>query len=92
MNISEYSAVFGMIVTGMVGLGTGTDFYLQAKYIAKADPAPYDQIYVLVAKQNLKLLYEAEDELERLKLRAVCDTQCIARKATLKERIRNLQE
>ena len=50
-----------------------------------------DQRYVTVSSQNLKLLYAAQDELAELNARAICDSACIARKATLKERIRNLQ-
>ena len=56
MTISDFGTVFGMMIVGLTGLGTGGDFYLQAKYISKDDPAPYNDVYVLVSAQNLKLL------------------------------------
>ena len=91
MNISDIGTVFGMIVVAISGATTGAGFYADSTYVSKTDPPPYDTVYVLVASQNLKLLYDAEDELARLNERSVCDSQCIARKATLKERIRNLK-
>jgi len=91
MSISDFSAVFGMIVVALSGAGTAGKYYTDKEFISRNDPPPYDTVYVLVSAQNLKLLYAAQDELEELNSRAVCDDACIARKATLKERIRNLQ-
>jgi len=50
-----------------------------------------DQRYVTVVAQNKGLLYAAEDELAKLQQQNSCDSECIARKATLEERIRNLK-
>ena len=91
MTISDFSAVFGMIIVAMGGAGTGVKYYTDNEFISRSEPAPYNQVYVLVSAQNLQLLYAAQDELEKLNTRSVCDTDCVARKATLKERIRNLQ-
>ena len=92
MNISDLGTVFGMIVVALGGAGTGTSFYLEAKYIAKEDPPPYNETYVLIATQNLKLLYDAEDELDTLLRLPNPSNEQIARIATLKERIRNLKK
>jgi hypothetical protein len=92
MNISDIGTVFGMIVVALGGASTGATFYMEAKYITRAEPAPYGDIYVELSAQNLNLLYAAEDELGRLNARKNCDSECIARKATLKERIRNLKK
>jgi hypothetical protein len=78
MNLSDIGIVCGLCVSLFSAGGTVGLNYA-------------DQRYVTVSSQNLKLLYAAEDELEELNSRAVCDEACIARKATLKERIRNLQ-
>jgi hypothetical protein len=91
MTISDFSAVFGMIVVALSGAGTAGKYYTDNEFISRDDPAPYNDVYVLVSAQNLKLLYEAEDELEKLRARDVCDKECIERKATLKERIRHLK-
>ena len=88
MNIGEIGTVFGMIVIGLCGYNE----YADSQYVNHNEPAPYNDIYVLISAQNLKLLYEAQDELARLNERSTCDSNCIARKATLTERIRNLQE
>jgi len=90
MNLQDIGAVFSMIVVAVGGAGTAGKYYTDNEFISRTDAAPYDDVYVKVASQNLKLLYDAEDELEHLNSREVCDEQCIARKATLKERIRNL--
>ena len=92
MNISDLGTVFGMIIVALGGAGTGATFYMEARYIEKTDPPPYNEVYVLIATQNLKLLYDAEDELDSL-LRLPNPTNAqIARIATLKERIRNLKQ
>lgn len=80
--------MFTMIAVSLGGYNQYTD----TQYITRDEPAPYGDVYVELAAQNLKLLYDAQDELARLNLRSVCDVDCIARKATLKERIRNLQQ
>jgi len=92
MSISDIGTVFGMIVVALSGAGTAGTFYMKSEFITRDEPAPYNDIYVLVSAQNLKLLYEAEDELQTLKDRETCNKECIERKATLKERIRNLKE
>ena len=92
MNLQDVGTVFGMIVVALGGSGTAGNFYLNAKYIAKADPAPYNEIYVLISSQNLKLLYDAEDELLVLESIPNPTNAQIARIATLKERIRNLKK
>lgn len=91
MTIQDFGAVFSMIVVALGGAGTAGKYYTDNEFITRDEPAPYNDVYVLVSTQNLKLLYDAEDELEKLKARAVCDEDCIARKATLRERIRNLK-
>jgi len=47
--------------------------------------------FMTISASNLALLYAAEDELAGLNTRAICDEECIKRKATLTERIRNLK-
>ena len=88
MNIQDIGTMFGMIV---VSLG-GYNQYADTQYINHDEPAPYGDVYVELAAQNLDLLYQAEDELAALNARSVCDSECVARKATLKERIRNLKK
>lgn len=88
MNIQDIGAMFGMIV---VSLGGYTQ-YADTQYINHDEPAPYGDVYVELAAQNLNLLYAAEDELAALNSRAVCNEECIKRKATLIERIRNLKK
>ena len=88
MNIQDIGTMFGMIV---VSLG-GYNQYADTQYINHDEPAPYGDVYVELAAQNLQILYDAEDELARLKAREHCDAECIARKATLEERIRNLKQ
>ena len=78
MNLSDMAVVCGLCATLLVPAGTA------GKYWA-------DHEYVTVSGQNLSLLYAAEDELAQLKARTICDERCIARKATLEERIRNLK-
>jgi len=95
MNLQDIGTVFGMIVVALGGAGTAGKYYAESEFIAKADPAPYDHVYVLVASQNLKLLYDAEDELEVLQRKVANGTATSEdreRIATLKERVRHLQE
>lgn len=78
MQIGDIGIVCGICASLLVPAGSA------GKYWA-------DHEYVTISGQNLSLLYAAEDELAQLKARAVCDTECVARKATLEERIRNLK-
>jgi hypothetical protein len=78
VNLTDISIVCGLCTSLLIPAGTA------GKYWA-------DHEYVTISGQNQGLLYAAEDELAELKARAVCDSDCIARKATLQERIRNLK-
>lgn len=94
MTLSDISTVFGMIVVTATGVAGGGKFYLDAQYIARDDPPPYNDVYVTLASQNLKLVYDTEDEMSRLQRKidnGTATTADIARMATLKERLRNLQ-
>ena len=84
-----------MVVVLMGGAGTGANLYLENKFIGRNEPAPYDAHYVLVAAQNLKLLYAVEDEMSAIQTKVNNGTATQAdlqRLATLKERKRNLSE
>jgi len=92
VNLSDLGTVFGMVVVAIGGASGAGKYYLDSEYIAKADPPPYNQVYVLVSAQNLQLLYAAQDELDALEdLEAPTPAQ-VARMATLRERIRHLKE
>ncbi len=91
MSISDFSAVFGMIAVALTGAGTGAKYYGEAEYISRHAPAPYDDVYLKISTQNLKLLYDAQDELAKLETVTNPTNAQIARIATLRERIRNLK-
>ena len=94
MNLQDIGTVFGMLVVAVGGAGTAGKYYTDSEFIAKADPPPYNETYVLISSQNLKLLYAAEDELSDLQRKVDNGTATQAdreRIATLKERIRNLK-
>jgi hypothetical protein len=94
MNIGEYAAVFGMIITGGGVLGGAGSYWANNEFISRHEAAPYDEVYVLVASQNLKILFDSQDELSALQQKVANGTATPAdleRIATLKERIRNLQ-
>jgi len=91
MNISDLGAVFGMIVVAVGGAGTAGQYYAEKEFVSKTDPPPYDSVYVLVASQNLQLLYSAQDELEILRAIPNPTPADLERIATLKERIRHLE-
>lgn len=91
MTISEYAQVIA-IIGGFTGAG---QYYVHSEFVGKTDPPPYDHVYVLIAAQNLKLLYAAEDELARLmdKVKNGSATEADRlRIATLRERILHLKE
>lgn len=79
MQLGDIGIVCGICASLLVPAGSA------GKYWA-------DHEYVSIAAQNLGILYAAEDELAALKERPTCDANCIARKATLEERIRNLKK
>ena len=79
MTIGDIATVCALCGSLLVPSGYGLKYYA-------------DHEYVTISGQNLSLLYAAEDELAELRSRAVCDSACIARKATLEERIRNLKK
>lgn len=84
-----------MIVVALGGAATGGNYYMKAEFITRDEPAPYGHVYVELAAQNLKALFDSEDELARLQARqsrGECDSECLQRIATLKERIRNLKK
>ena len=95
MTLSDLSTVFGMIVVTASGVSAGGKFYLDSEYVSRHEDPPYDNVYVTVASQNLKILFDTQDELDQLESKmdnGIATVEDIARIATLKERLRNLQD
>lgn len=81
-----------LAASGVVG-GAGK-YWAGNEFISRDEAPPYDKVYVLVAAQNLKILFDSQDELRALQDKVEAGTATpadLARIATLKERIRNLQ-
>ncbi len=84
MNLTDVSIVIGLVLGVGGAVGTpATNMLLDYA----------DQRYVTVASQNLKLLYDVEDEMAAIQKRIDNGTATpsdMQRMATLKERKRNL--